>query len=84
MRIITNPDTEYVSKKKKAIKKNNNFCLDCPRTEDWVCKGGRYCKEFTERATSGWCKEAVYYKDFEHYEDGSGVGGVIPMKGGAQ
>lgn len=75
MRILTNPDEEYVRNKKKAIKKNNNFCPGMPKTEEWRCKGGHYCKEFTDRITSGWCMACLYYKDMEHDEHGNEMEG---------
>lgn len=64
VKISTNPDTEFTKNKKKAIKRNNGYCLNCPKIEDWKCP----CKEFRERTTSGWCGEGLYYLDIEGEE----------------
>lgn len=58
-RVTTNPDTEFARNKKKAIKKNNGFCLNCPKIEEWRCP----CKAFREQDHDGWCGEGLYYKE---------------------
>ena len=61
MRITKNPDSYFVKAKLKEIKSNNGYCPGCPKTKDYKCM----CKKFIEMDYSGWCDEAVYYKDVE-------------------
>lgn len=56
-----NPDVEFARNKKKAIKKNNGFCPGSPHIEEYRCP----CKAFREKSDSGWCGEALYYKQGE-------------------
>ena len=65
MKITTNPEPEFVRNKKKAIRDNGNYCVGCPKTPEWRCKGSHYCKAFTEQKTTGWCAEGLYYKNME-------------------
>lgn len=60
-----NPDSQYAKNKKKAIKKNNGFCLGVPKTEENRCK----CKKFREQQHEGWCDEGLYYKKFVDGEE---------------
>lgn len=61
MKITLNLSDPYIAKKKKMIKKNNGYCIGCPKTPEWKCP----CKAFREKTTSGFCGEGLYYKDME-------------------
>jgi len=54
MKIILNPDTEYVNEVKKKLKENNGYCPCCLiQTPDTKCR----CKEFRE---DGICRCGLY------------------------
>ena len=52
MKIIKNPDTEYVAEMKKKLKENSGYCpCSILRNADTKCM----CKEFREQQTPGLC-----------------------------
>ena len=58
MKIITNPDTEYVSLIREKLKENDGFCpCRVVKTEDTKCM----CKEFKEQL-EGECHCGLYIK----------------------
>lgn len=64
MKIIFNPDKEYVAMMRENLKKKEGYCpcrLD--RVEDNVCM----CKEFREQIANpdyeGFCHCRLYYKE---------------------
>lgn len=68
MKIVLNPDTEYVSEMKKKLKANGGYCpCSIARNADTKCM----CKEFREM-DEGMCHCGLYIKvnkDSEHTED---------------
>lgn len=58
MKIIKNPDTEYVAEMKKKLKENGGYCpCSILRTADTKCM----CKEFREM-DEGMCHCGLYIK----------------------
>jgi len=58
MKIVTNPDTEYVKEVKKQLKSNSGYCpCKLEKTKDTKCM----CKEFREQE-SGMCHCGLYIK----------------------
>lgn len=58
MKIIKNPDTEYVAEMKKKLKENGGYCpCSILRTTDTKCM----CKEFREM-DEGMCHCGLYIK----------------------
>lgn len=58
MKIITNPDEEFVTKIKKALKKAGGYCpCAIERSRDTKCM----CKEFRE-SEEGMCHCGLYIK----------------------
>ena len=58
MRIMTNPDKEFVKEIKAQLKANNNYCpCRLQKTPDTKCM----CKEFREQE-SGMCHCGLYIK----------------------
>jgi len=50
MKIVQNPDTEYVNEIKKRLKENNGYCpCALKKTPDTKCR----CKEFREQIARG-------------------------------
>lgn len=69
MKIIKNPDTEYVAEMKKKLKENSGYCpCSILRNADTKCM----CKEFREQK-EGMCHCGLYIKvreeDIEHAEN---------------
>ena len=59
MKIIQNPNKDFVEQMLKALKENSNYCLcKTEKTKDTKC----ICKEFREQK-DGWCHCGLYYKD---------------------
>ena len=62
MKIIINPDEEYVKEVRQKIKDNQGFCpCSLIKTDDTECM----CKAFREQKTSGYCHCNLYYKEIE-------------------
>lgn len=58
MKIIKNPDTEYVKEIKKQLKANSGYCpCRLEKSKDTKCM----CKEFREQE-SGMCHCGLYIK----------------------
>ena len=69
MRIVTNPDTEYVAEMRKKLKENAGYCpCSILKNADTKCM----CKEFREM-DEGMCHCGLYIKvqeeEIEHTED---------------
>lgn len=59
MKIIQNPNKDFVKQMLKALKENSNYCpCKTEKTKDTKCM----CKEFREQK-DGWCHCGLYYKD---------------------
>lgn len=59
MKIIQNPNKDFVEQMLKALKENSNYCpCKTEKTKDTKC----ICKEFREQK-NGWCHCGLYYKD---------------------
>lgn len=59
MKIIQNPNKDFVKQILKALKENSNYCpCKTEKTKDTKC----ICKEFREQK-DGWCHCGLYYKD---------------------
>ena len=63
MKIIKNPDAEYVAEMKKKLKENSGYCpCSIVRNADTKCM----CKEFKEQIKDpdfeGYCHCMLYYK----------------------
>ena len=59
MKIIQNPNKDFVEQMLKALKENSNYCpCKTEKTKDTKCM----CKEFREQK-NGWCHCGLYYKD---------------------
>lgn len=59
MKIIQNPNKDFVEQMLKALKENSNYCpCKTEKTKDTKCM----CKEFREQK-DGWCHCGLYYKD---------------------
>ena len=59
MKIIQNPNKDFVEQMLKALKENSNYCpCKIEKTEDTKCM----CKKFREQK-DGWCHCGLYYKD---------------------
>ena len=59
MKIIQNPNKDFVEQMLKALKENSNYCpCKIEKTKDTKCM----CKEFREQK-DGWCYCGLYYKD---------------------
>ena len=59
MKIIQNPNKDFVEQMLKALKENSNYCpCTTEKTKDTKCM----CKEFREQK-DGWCHCGLYYKD---------------------
>ena len=59
MKIIQNPNKDFVEQMLKALKENSNYCpCKTEKTKDTRCM----CKEFREQK-DGWCHCGLYYKD---------------------
>lgn len=59
MKIIQNPNKDFVEQMLKALKENSNYCpCKIEKTKDTKC----ICKEFREQK-DGWCNCGLYYKD---------------------
>ena len=59
MKIIQNPNKDFVGQMLKALKENSNYCpCKTEKTKDTKC----ICKEFREQK-DGWCHCGLYYKD---------------------
>ena len=59
MKIIQNPNKDFVEQMLKALKENSNYCpCKIEKTKDTKCM----CKEFREQK-NGWCHCGLYYKD---------------------
>ena len=65
MKVITNPDKEFVQEVKKQLKANNGYCpCSLERSPDTKCM----CKEFREaiqRGESGSCHCGLYIAEDE-------------------
>lgn len=58
MKIVTNPDIEYVKEVKKQLKSNSGYCpCKLEKTKDTKCM----CKEFRDQE-SGMCHCGLYIK----------------------
>lgn len=58
MKIIQNPNKDFVEQILKALKENSNYCpCKTEKTKDTKC----ICKEFREQK-DGWCHCGLYYK----------------------
>ena len=58
MKIIQNPNKDFVEQMLKALKENSNYCpCKIEKTKDTKCM----CKEFREQK-DGWCHCGLYYK----------------------
>lgn len=68
-KVMLNPDPGFVRSKRKAIKDNNGYCPNCPKTPEWKCHKNSGCRAFREQAHTGWCAEGLYYKDMEANTD---------------
>lgn len=67
MKIITNPDKEYVDEIRNRLKANAGHCpCNLVKNEDTKC----ICKEFREQNTPGWCHCGLY-KKIECEDDGA-------------
>ena len=59
MKIIQNPNKDFVEQMLKALKENSNYCpCKTEKTKDTKCM----CKEFREQK-DGWCHCGLYCKD---------------------
>ena len=59
MKIIQNPNKDFVEQMLEALKENSNYCpCKTEKTKDTKCM----CKEFREQK-DGWCHCGLYYKD---------------------
>ena len=59
MKIIQNPNKDFVEQMLKALKENPNYCpCKTEKTKETKCM----CKEFREQK-DGWCHCGLYYKD---------------------
>lgn len=59
MKIIQNPNKDFVEQMLKALKENSNYCpCKTEKTKDTKCM----CKEFREQK-DGWCHCGLYYKN---------------------
>ena len=59
MKIIQNPNKDFVEQMLKALKENSNYCpCKIEKTKDTKCM----CKEFREQK-DGWCHCGLYYKE---------------------
>ena len=59
MKIIQNPNKDFVEQMLKALKENSNYCpCKTEKTKDTKCM----CKEFREQK-DGWYHCGLYYKD---------------------
>ena len=59
MKIIQNPNKDFVEQMLKALKENSNYCTcKIEKTKDTKCM----CKEFREQK-DGWCHCGLYYKE---------------------
>ena len=59
MKIIQNPNKDFVEQMLKALKENSNYCpCKIEKTKDTKC----ICKEFREQK-DGWCHCGLYYKE---------------------
>ena len=59
MKIIQNPNKDFVEQMLKALKENSNYCpCKTEKTKDTKC----ICKEFREQK-DGWCHCGLYYKE---------------------
>ena len=59
MKIIQNPNKDFVEQMLKALKENSNYCpCKTEKTKDTKCM----CKEFREQK-DGWCHCGLYYKE---------------------
>ena len=59
MKIIQNPNKDFVEQMLKALKENSNYCpCKTEKRKDTKCM----CKEFREQK-DGWCHCGLYYKD---------------------
>lgn len=68
-------DTNYARNKRKAIKQNNGFCPNCPKTEAYRCK----CEKFRNMDHDGWCDEGLYYKEFIKDDEDEGDEANAPV-----
>lgn len=64
MKIIFNPDAEFVAKMRESLKKKDGYCpCRLEKIEDNVCM----CKEFREQIADpdyeGFCHCRLYYKE---------------------
>ncbi len=64
MKIIFNPDTEFVARMREAVKNKNGYCpCRLELIEDNVCM----CKEFRDQIADpefeGFCHCRLYYKE---------------------
>ena len=63
MKVIQNPDTEFVAEMRKNLKENSNYCpCSIVRSKDTKCM----CKQFREQIADpdfeGYCHCMLYYK----------------------
>ena len=59
MKIVTNPDKEFVARIRAMLKANNGYCpCRLVKNEDTKCM----CKEFLEQAECGSCHCGLYIK----------------------
>lgn len=64
MKIIFNPDSDYVANMREALKKKDGYCpCRLERVEDNVCM----CKQFRDQIADpdyeGFCHCRLYYKE---------------------
>ena len=67
MKIVENPDKEFVDEMRKALEETAGYCpCALERLEDTKC----ICKEFRERMEPGPCFCGLYIKELEENADG--------------
>lgn len=60
LKIVKNPDDEFVKEMLTKIKENDGYCpCKLERSSDTKCM----CKEFRDQVTEGYCHCGLYYKE---------------------
>ena len=63
MKIIENPDREFVEDMKRSIKKNNGYCpCRTTKTPETKCMCAEF-KESIKNEEEGWCHCGLYYAE---------------------
>lgn len=60
LKIVKNPDDEFVKEMLIKIKENDGYCpCKLEKSSDTKCM----CKEFRDQVTEGYCHCGLYYKE---------------------